>query len=117
MRTLPAIYASSCHKAIPACLLAGHDLKTNIHARLQPTDFYISADTTLSGAQYNNVGAQYNLHGIPMRAKKSWREKLAFGHNLPVVKPIPPRMIKRHGDGTIATGDFIQFRLRFGGSI
>jgi hypothetical protein len=37
-----------------------------------------------------------------MKAKKSWREKLALDKNLPVVKPIPPRMIKRHGDGTIA---------------
>lgn len=37
-----------------------------------------------------------------MKAKKSWREKLAFDHNLPAVKPIPTRMIKRYGDGTIA---------------
>jgi hypothetical protein len=37
-----------------------------------------------------------------MKAKKSWREKLATDNGLPIVKPIPPRMIKRSGDGTIA---------------
>lgn len=37
-----------------------------------------------------------------MKAKKTWREKLAADNNLPTVKAIPERMIKRHGDGTIA---------------
>jgi beta-phosphoglucomutase-like phosphatase (HAD superfamily) len=37
-----------------------------------------------------------------MNTTKSWREKLAAYKDLPKVKPIPPRMRKKRGDGTIA---------------
>ena len=36
-----------------------------------------------------------------MRVKKSWQEKLDSDHGLPEVKPIPVRMRKRFGKGTI----------------
>jgi len=35
------------------------------------------------------------------KAKKSWREKLAAYKHLPQIKPIPEKMRKRHGEGTI----------------
>jgi AraC family transcriptional regulator len=38
---------------------------------------------------------------LSMRLKKSWREKLSEDHGLPEVKPIPERMQRRHGAGTI----------------
>lgn len=37
------------------------------------------------------------------RHGKSWRERLASYANLPEVKPIPERMLPRHGPGTIVT--------------
>jgi hypothetical protein len=37
-----------------------------------------------------------------MSPKLSWRERLAAYKNLPKVKPIPARMQRRHGTGTIA---------------
>ena len=36
-----------------------------------------------------------------MKARNSWRETLADETKLPVVKPIPAKMRKRHGRGTI----------------
>jgi alkylated DNA nucleotide flippase Atl1 len=36
-----------------------------------------------------------------MRVKKNWQEKLDSDHGLPEVKPIPVRMRKRFGKGTI----------------
>lgn len=37
-----------------------------------------------------------------MATRKSWHDKLHESHGLPLVKPIPPRMQKRWGKGTIA---------------
>jgi hypothetical protein len=36
-----------------------------------------------------------------MGKRKSWTERLADDKNLPFVKPIPPKMIKRSGPGTM----------------
>jgi alkylated DNA nucleotide flippase Atl1 len=36
-----------------------------------------------------------------VKTKKTWQEKLANDHGLPEVKPIPERMRKRAGPGTI----------------
>lgn len=36
-----------------------------------------------------------------MGKRKSWTERLADDKNLPVVKPIPPKMVKRSGEGTM----------------
>ena len=36
-----------------------------------------------------------------MRSKKSWHERLHDSKNLPEVKPIPPRMRRTRGSGTI----------------
>lgn len=36
-----------------------------------------------------------------MAKRKSWTERLADDKNLPLVKPIPPKMVKRSGVGTM----------------
>ena len=36
-----------------------------------------------------------------MKRTKSWRERLADGKDLPKVKPIPERMIRKWGKGSI----------------
>jgi len=36
-----------------------------------------------------------------MGKRKSWTERLADDKNLPLVKPIPPKMVKRSGQGTM----------------
>lgn len=36
-----------------------------------------------------------------MARRKSWAERLADDKNLPLVKPIPPKMVKRSGPGSM----------------
>ncbi|WP_119275221.1 MGMT family protein [Taklimakanibacter deserti] len=36
-----------------------------------------------------------------MGKRKSWAERLADDKNLPLVKPIPPKMVKRSGSGSM----------------
>ena len=35
------------------------------------------------------------------RVRKSWQEKLRSSHGLPLVEPMPPRMVRIFGEGTI----------------
>jgi hypothetical protein len=35
------------------------------------------------------------------KAGKNWQEKLRANYNLPCVEPMPPKMVRRLGEGTI----------------
>lgn len=35
------------------------------------------------------------------KSKTSWQEKLNKKYNLPCVEPMPPKMVRQHGAGTI----------------
>jgi hypothetical protein len=35
------------------------------------------------------------------KVKKTWQEKLHANYNLPCVEPMPPKMVRAHGEGTI----------------
>lgn len=40
-----------------------------------------------------------------MKTRKSWREKLSGYKNLPQINPIPERMLRKHGIGSIVIPD------------